>query len=591
MVEVTESIEPVRAAADRQTVVRLALAVIAAFALRAVLLWLRGDFLDYDESMYLLIARSMLEGDGVTLNGLPHTALGPFVPAATATLARLTGTALLTSQRILTALCGALALIPIWYLLRLYARDQVVWIAVSLLAVWPALIDVAPKYGVMWHDMYAGTEPTFLLLLFASLAAGEAALRRRGWLGLALAALAGASLALAYTTRAEAIVFAGLYFVIRVLQSIRAGVADRRRLALAVMALLGFFVFASPQLAYLHRATGEWMLSGQPAVMRPAAEALQESFRFRDREAALSFLRTWYWLDEGHTYLLNPYFGTPEGVSRAGQKREYAEFAAAEAPTQRRLPARVANRLKNYGLALWAVCGLLFLPFALLGIIRERRRLIPPFVAAAFAASVLTSVYLAALPRFFLYLAPAFALWAAHGVVGLGEYLRRFGDGRRFTPHIQVALIVVAALSVLRVAGGAGARYLESVAGEDREVAESLAGALPEGDPVMHWHPKFAFWGGWEWRTMPLAPLDDIAHYAATLEVRHVLLARGGYTPVRAELEYLYVALDPDLLAVLLASGAADSVAHEHPAMDLRPALLTGGQETAALILDDGQVE
>jgi hypothetical protein len=588
MAEVTESTEPARAAPDRDTVVRLALAVIAAFALRAVLLWLRGDFLDYDESMYLLIARSMLDGDGVTLNGLPHTALGPFVPAATATVARLTGLELLTAQRFVAALCGALALIPVWYLLRLYARDQVVWIAVSLLAVWPALIDVAPKYGVMWHDMYAGTEPTFLLLLFASLAAGEAALKRSGWPALALAALAGAFLALAYMTRAEAIVFAGLYLMIRVVQLILAGVADRRSLVLPVVALLGFVVFASPQLAHLHRATGEWVLSGQPAVMRPAAETLQESFR--DRDAALSFLRTWYWLDSGHTYLLNPYFGTPEGVSRAEQKREFAEFTAAETPTRRKFPARVANRLKNYALVLWAVCGLLFLPFVLVGIVRARTRGFPPFVAVGLAASVLTSVYLAALPRFFLYLAPAFALWAAYGVVGLGDYIKRFGDGRRLTPVIQAAMIAVAALSVLRVAIGAPARYLESVAGEDREVAESLAGALPEGDPLMHWHPKFAYWGGWEWRTMPLAVLDDIAHYAARLGVRHILLARGGYTPVKAELEYLYVVLEPDLLELLLSSGA-DGASHEHPRMVLRPAPPTGGQETAALSLDDGQVE
>jgi hypothetical protein len=591
MAQVTESTETVRGALDRATVLRLALVVALAFALRAVLLGLRGDFLDYDESMYLLIARSMLDGNGVTLNGLPHTALGSFVPAATAAVARLTGFALLTSQRLVAALCGALALIPVWYLLRLYARDQVVWIAVSLLAVWPALIDVAPKYGVMWQDMYAGTEPTFLLALFASLAAGEAALKRSGWPGLALAALAGAFLALAYMTRAEAIVFAGLYLIIRVVQLIRAGLAGRRNLLLPVVALLGYGVFASPQLAHLHRTTGEWVLSGQPAVMRPAAETLQESFRFRERDAALSFLRTWYWLDEGHTYLLNPYFGTREGVSRAEQKREYTELAAAETPTPRRLPARVANRLKNYGLALWAVCGLLFLPFVLVGIIAERKRGIPPFILAGLAASLLTSVYLAALPRFFLYLAPAFALCAAYGVVHLGDYLRRFGDGRRLTPVIQAAMIVVAALSVIRVAGGAPARYLESVAGEDREVAESLAGALPEGDPVMHWHPKFAYWGGWEWRTMPLAVLDDIAHYAATLGVRHILLARGGYTPVKAELEYLYIKLEPELLELLLSGGGTGRASHDHPPMVLRPAPPTAGRETAVLGLDDGQVE
>ncbi len=581
-----ESSEPLRVSQGRETVLRLALAVVVGFAVRGLLLWLRGDFLDYDEAMYLLLARSLSEGDGFTLNGMPHSALGPFVPAATATFAGLLGLDLLVAQRLLAALSGALVLVPIWYLLRAHEDERVAWIAVILLLAWPALIDVAPRYDSMWLDMYAGTEPTYLFFLFTSLAIGEAALRRHGWPALGLAVLAGATLAVAYMTRAETVVFGGLYALIRALQLVRQP-GGRRRLVAAGAAALGFLIVSAPQLLHLRRATGVWTISGQPAVMQPAAETLQALFR--EKQYRLQFGHTWYRLDGGHTYLTNPYWGTPEGVSREEQKRQYAAVAAAEAPLSRAPPARVWNRLVNYAYMLLSLCGVLFLPFALIGIVRARRRGLPTFALAGFAASLATSVYLAVLPRFFLYLVPVFALWAAYGIITISGYLGRF----RTVPAgiVAAALVAVSVVSVGSVGVGGPARVLASVGGEDRAVAEELGDALPAGDPVMHWHPKFAYWGGWEWRTMPLAVLEDIAHYTSTIGVRYILLARGGYTPVKAEVPYLLIVVDPELDQALRVGSEAHNGSHVHPSMVLRPAAAIAGQPAASLGLADGQME
>lgn len=586
MSEVVESTEGGSAAPGRETVVRLALVVVAAFAVRAVLIWLRGDFLDYDEAMYLLLARNLSRGVGFTLNGLPHSALGPFVPAATSALAGLFGLELLVAQRLLAALSGALVLVPVWYLLRTHGHERVAWIAVVLLAAWPALIDVAPKYDSMWLDLYAGTEPTFLLFLFAALAIGEAALRRRSWAALALAALAGASLAVAYMTRAETVVFGGLYAGIRAVGLLREP-GGRRRLAAAGAAALGFLVVATPQFLQLKRATGAWTISGQPAVMGPAAAALQELFR--DKQYRLQFGHTWYRLDDGHTYLTNPYWGTPEGIPPEVQKREYEAVAAAEAPVSRSFVPRVWNRLVNYAYMLWAVCGVFFLPFALIGIATVRRRGLPTFALAGLAASLVTSLYLAVLPRFFLYLVPVFALWVAYGVVAVTGYVGRY----RSVPSglIVGALAAASLLSVGSVAVGGTARVLTSVGGEDRAVAEELGGALPVGEPVMHWHPKLAYWGGWDWRTMPLAELDDMAHYTAAVDVRYILLARGGYTPVKAEVPFLLIVVEPELARALRSGGEALGGSHLHPSMGLRPAEAVAGQPAASLGLGDGPVE
>jgi hypothetical protein len=107
----------------------------------------------------------------------------------------------------------------------------------------------------------------------------------------------------------------------------------------------------------------------------------------------------------------------------------------------------------------------------------------------------------------------------------------------------------------------------------------------------MHWHPKFAYWGGWDWRTMPLAELDDIAHYTTAIDLKYILLARGGYTPVKAEVPFLLIVVDPELAEALRSESEAYSGSHVHSSMVLRPAGAIAGQPSASLGLGDGQVE
>ncbi|UCF20385.1 MAG: hypothetical protein JSU87_02975 [Gemmatimonadota bacterium] len=577
-------------ASDRHVALRLAFVVAAALLVRGLFVWLRGEYLDWDEAMYLLIARSFLEGGGPQLNGLPHTALGPFVPLASAAVARLTGLELLVAQRAISALAGAGLIVPVFHLLRHEASDRVAWTAVSLLVAWPALIDVAPKLGPMWLHMYAGTEPTYLFFLFAALACGEWALRRRGPSAWILAWVAGSLMACAYLTRAEAVVLAGFYVVVRGIQWVRAR-GDARGLTVPSLAVLAFLVTSGPHLYYLRQVGGEWMLSGQPATMRPMVETLQGVFR---SDAYIpNLVRAWWRLDGGHGYFQNPYWGTPEGVSRAEQGSEFARLAAAETPVQRGWWDRLGNRLRNFGYALWTLCGLLFGPFVVVGILTARKRALPVFILAGFGASLAVSLYLAALPRFFLYLVPALALWAAYGILAVADRLPRF---RELTTRCLVGALVLASLVVVgRRSMGDLAQSLFIVADEDRWAGEALSAALPDADRVIHWHPRFAYWAGWEWRTMPYASLDDIAHYAVTQDAKHVLLARGGFSPVSAEVSLILVIVDEALLDVLRAADRGER--HSHPSMLLSEVSPVAGYATGVLGLDQqpsedaGQVE
>lgn len=562
----------------------LAGAVLAALVVRGTLLWLRGDYLDYDEAMYLLLARSLLEDGSFLLNGLPHTALGPLVPALTAALASLPGLDLLIAQRLLSTLSGALLLVPAWSLLRPVAGPRVARLAVTLLVVWPALIDVAPKFGPMWSHMYVGSEPTHLLFLFSALALGEAALRTRGRAAPLLAVAAGGLLGLAYLARAEAIVFGAIYVLVRGLQALR----RRERLphvsGVAGLAAAGFFVVAMPQLGYLHRTTGRWIISGQTAVMGPTAETLQEMFR--DEQHLDSYVRTWLRLDGAHTHLLNPYWGTPPGVDRDVQRRWFARVAALETPVSRTWTTRIANRLLNLTRALWVLCTPLFLPLVLLGLLTNRGREVPTFAVVGLAVSLIIGFYLAVLPRFFLFLVPALAFWAASG---LDFITQRFRPRLDLAARLLVSLLIAASLAgvALRAVGERAIR-LELSAEADREVAEDLAAALPDVDRLMHWHPRFAYWASWDWRPLPVARLDAIAHYCSRIGVDYVLLGPVGYKPLTKDTPYLVIALEPELSDALRAMAATWDRPHEHPPVRMDPALAIAGYPTVSLGLASG---
>src|SRR5215212_8635078 len=86
--------------------------VSGALFLRLALLWLRGDYIVFDEGYYLLLARSLRAGQGFTLNGLPHVALSPLQPLVVAGLSFL-GIPDLWASRLLAALCGAALVIPV----------------------------------------------------------------------------------------------------------------------------------------------------------------------------------------------------------------------------------------------------------------------------------------------------------------------------------------------------------------------------------------------------------------------------------------------------------------------------------------------
>lgn len=300
----------------------------------------------------------------------------------------------------------------------------------------------------------------------------------------------------------------------------------------------------------------------------------------------LEFVRSWYRLAPDHTYLANPYWGTPPGVSREVQARQHAAIAAAETPGRRDWGGRLLDRFANYLYMLWSLTGPVFLPFVVLGLVASRKREMPTFVVVGFVASLVVGLCLAVLPRFFLYLVPVLALWSASGAEALAA---SFGRYREAGVRLTVLALVAAGLFIVgRRSVGELAQRLSLTVAEDRRASESLSAAVPPGAAVMHWHPRFAYWAGWEWRTMPYASLDATAHYAARLGVRYILLARGGYQPVRVAVPHFVVVLDAELAQRLATLPPGPGGGHVHPGMVLEDADPVGGYPAGLLRLSGG---
>ncbi len=519
---------------DRQQLVWIAALALAA---RLVLLLARGDYIVYDEGYYLLLARSLRAGHGFALNGLQQVALSPLQPVLVALVSAI-GVPDLWASRLLAALCGALLVFPVASLARLAGGEKAVLPAALLVAVSPALLSFVPFFPGRSWNLYFGSEPLFLLLAFAAVAA---ALRaeggsRRWWLA------SGALAALAYLTRLEGAVLAGVLLAVLAARLVirRAGVRAWGSLVLGAAA--GLLVVA-PYLLYLHRELGRWALSGRVqavaagAVEAPSAVAgaksggeILSAFVWQGEPDA--FLRSLYGLDATGTRMASQYWGVPREAAPAPTHVAAAASAAPAAPAP---PPAAPQRS---ALAVWWEGVTAVVPWwlgliALLGLASGARAALVwvfPLAVCATLPSVLTYVE----PRSLLPLAPLAAIYAAVALVWLGGRLpeRAARPGAVALPALVAALLCWPALRD-GAAAGAGTTPLQQVASARRAVGEYLAGHLPPDAVVMSWHPAIAIWARREWRVLPYDSFERIATYARHEGAAAVVFSRFEPSPLQ----------------------------------------------------------
>jgi 4-amino-4-deoxy-L-arabinose transferase-like glycosyltransferase len=522
---------------------------LGAIVLRLIVFTSRGDYVAFDEGWYLLLGRSLFDGDGYTLSGLRHTTLSPLFPVLAGAMGTLLGD-IIWGGRLVAALAAGLLIVPCWHLFHRLAGRQAALIGCLLVAVMPSLAPFAAPYWIEW-DLWVGAEPLLHLFAFGGLALTLRALDRGRVLDYALA---GASFALAYLARPEAILVFGLVGGAVGIMALAGRNAPR--IARALVMALAFAATAAPYWLYLHDALGRWAISGR-MVDLPAPRARADSTgaaagaprassgieRMLWQDDNTPYVRVLYGLDASGTRLGSTYWGIPAELSDSAaadlEQRAAARAAAAAATPPADSAARVTygrppGRWELYARSLGTVVPWFLLPFIVLGLPGRRRALhsellvVMPLVVTSIAVARLVG----ADPRTQLLIVPIAAFYAARGICRLGDVadLRAAGAGLRrgFVSALAtavLALVLVTTIGRWSVLGWTMGSPHHTVGAANRAAGAALAGIAPPTESVMSWHPAIALFADRDWRVLPYAPLHDIVGYANAIECEYILLS------------------------------------------------------------------
>jgi 4-amino-4-deoxy-L-arabinose transferase-like glycosyltransferase len=557
--------------------------VLGAIVLRLVLFLGRGDYIALDEGWYLLLGRSLMNGDGYSLIGIPHLTLSPLFPLTAGAMGALVGD-WLWGGRLVAALASGLLVWPAWSIFRRLADARTAFLAAVFVALMPAL---APFVAAYWigTDLWVGAEPLLHLFVYLGVAA---------WLWasdkdvLARWLLVGGLFALGFLARPESIITWGFLGLLAVLAAVTGRSA--RRLAGAVAMGVGFLAVAAPYWTYLHSVTGVWSLSGRGVAVGAAVVGAVDPTSRIDRSSAMieqmlwsgddAYMRRLYGVDSTGLRMGVDYWGVyPTPTVPAPAKPDTSARSASSEPVD------VPPWWLLYAQALGIIVPFWLWPFIGLGLLGGMRRQLVEVTTALVGTSLAIAVVVAVDARTQAFILPLLALFAARGVTELEARLSASPRAREaLRPAFFVRTLVVVVLVLM---GGTHAwrlgmsLYLGSphheVGRQNRLVGEALdtLPGVPKG-PVSSFHPSMAVFADRDWRPLAYEPLGAAIRYAGAAGAT-VMVMSSYYPPTRGQ--QLFAGR---YLVIPVPAGAADATRWQMNVQGTDPivntAVLTRGQ-------------
>lgn len=500
-----------------------------------------------DETFYLWVGQSLLDGRGYQFFGYSGSHFSPLFPLVAAAIARLAGGLTANSTQALIAgsgavfvVSGTLLVVPVYDITRRITGTGPALAAALVTAVYPMLTAGA----LFWST---GTEVFYLCLLAVA------------WWGLLVAlqegrlwgcALAGGMIALAYLVRTEGLVYlvagAGAIFLLRLTQ----GAAHRFRRALvsAGAVLLVFFVVISPYLFVQWRHTGQFQLTEEAGFAYTSMQGLAE------RDLALFDRATWG-LDpqSGEVYLFAPV---------SAQQGFIDAIAADPAGFVRRLRLNFvallnttfSSTLISWPLAALAALGLFSRPW-------NARRTRSELLLLAFLVGPASFILFDVQARYLAGVLLPALVWVGAGTAQMGAWLAgTLGRGAEETERTRSTAIARPGRRALRLLYAAPALILAAVLlwqtphvwetmhwthsfqpGHLAAAADLRARGAPAEAAVMSRYPAIAFHAGTRWAPTPNATWPEVAAYARARGARYLAMDAWEGT-LRPQLRFL---LDP----------------------------------------------
>jgi hypothetical protein len=489
-----------------------------AFLLRLALLSTRHAYMEFDEVYYLLIGRSLADGSGFTMNGLPQIAFPPLPALLLAALDGLFGS-LLEPSWMASAIFGGALVFPAYRVCRIWLGRRAGLTVSLLVATCPSLMTYVPVEIPYPRHLYHGHEPLGLLIMYGSLWALVGVLRRPTVFGGVLMGVTGA---LAYLTRNEWLLFAigsvGLAGIAALL-----GTGERRRAWLSFLAAgVSLVVIAAPYPLYLHSVTGKVAITGKGATTAHIRSAMGARLQTGDLQ---SFEHAHYALAPSGDRMASSYWGYT---------------GPDEAPRLSFDSTVIRDNLYTYAVVLIpAIVPLPLWPFVGMGLIRILRgrgrgdRMIPAAISLMLLPSMAACLLLFVEPRHNVYLVPLVLFIASAGVVEISRWFKARRLWMSLAAVLSGSLLMITLLPVLRLSSENRPR-LE--AARIRTMGQVLSERLAARETIMSWNPAVAFWAKREWRVMPMTGLPLILAYSLRTGTRTIVFERSVFGPPPGEL-------------------------------------------------------
>jgi len=512
-----------------------------------------------DEPFYLWLGRNWINGRGYSFTGHPDVHHTPLYPLLTGLVSLLTGDSTLASNACYVVF-GALLGLPIYGIARrLYGRPTAV-IALALLAVYPALTGAVLHWGTLTEPPYyffVYSAFYFLLVTLERLLKGgdigywvpgigdgkasqpvnrptsqpakyltvpspnlpiESTEGRpiestEGW----PIALTGASIALAYLTRPEAIAHVLVILALVVGFTLLAGRLFTRQTMLALFAfVLAFFVFFFPYMVYVRVNTGAWMVSEKAGV------TFSTGIAFAYGRTAQFDQETWGLDSTGKEV----FFFSPEsyGISITDYIRNNPrDFARLVYMNVRRFWSTLfSDRLFPIWLLPIVALGWFAAPW-------DRRRLWRELYWAAAIVPVLGFLIFFIQERYIATLLPVLIVWLSHGLWQAGRWLSE--TARKLLPALsrfdRVLLALPATMlvfySLIALPEITANTSLGGYRPAHRTVGLWLQANAPAG-VVMSRYPAIAYHADDPWVATPNADLPAVLNYARAKGARYFVI-------------------------------------------------------------------
>jgi 4-amino-4-deoxy-L-arabinose transferase-like glycosyltransferase len=522
----------------RREAVFLAMIVALAAMLRLMALYLRRGYLGFDESMFIILGKNLLSGNGYRLNGLPSATFPFGMPLISGAFWRLTGSAVWAAA-FPTALFGALAVVPLYLVVREFWGRLSGFVAAILYAGTPSLLMVSPFCPYAFR-LYAGSEGAFIFfVLFAGYLAVRAMRKPSATLGLALGFLAGA----AFEVRQDALGFFAVFLAgVYLYPAVRARrVFHWDAFKAAAWAAVAFAVMAAPFVLWVKHVTGRYSMGPRFA----------QTFRMRrELETAVydnvwgPALKIYFQPNEDNTCLESPYYGVTDYHRQ--------KFAAGDYDLS---PRELVDGMDAAGvLRAWRMImgGLMprgawiLVVVGLISAVAGRRWRLLIFAAGFAAPTAFVATALYTVMRFYVPFVPVMIIFAARGADLCGRGLvrifpgtasnRRLAAGVYFVVPFAIALTLAQReIEAQRLMSNDNQNYELMIVRRQEALKPALAEHVAPGSQVVAFAPALELRSEVEWLAVAAAPPDRLAEYCYNRGADFLLLRAGsgyweGYT-------------------------------------------------------------